>query len=417
MAAVKEVLKSVLVSAPGKVILHGEHAVVYGKTAIATSVDLRCYLLLSPRATGDVKLILPDMQLTQTWPISELKKLLSQRIEGTDDDNLQILKRFCNVGENPSMKSLACLVLLYLLTKILHHKMATLTGIDILIYSQLPFGAGLGSSAAYSVCIAAGLLTCCGAITVNKKEANSDIKSHNLPEMMLEYIRERGEGVLLTDAVSSWGEYAKEDLELINKLSYEAETLVHGTPSGIDNSISVFGGAIKFKNGAFKQIDKMPSLTILLVYTKVLRNTKKMVARVRDLHDKYPSVISPLLTSIEEIVLKSETVLAKLASLSEGEPNNELYSTLQDLFTINHHLLNSIGVGHASLDKVHHMTSEIGLASKLTGAGGGGCAIALIPPGFSSSHLSEVKGRLEESGFESWETSIGGNGVRAHWIH
>ena len=48
---------------------------------------------------------------------------------------------------------------------------------------------------------------------------------------------------------------------------------------------------------------------------------------------------------------------------------------------MNHHLLNSIGVGHPSLDKVHHMTSEIGLASKLTGAGGGGCAIALIPPG------------------------------------
>lgn len=139
------------------------------------------------------------------------------------------------------MKSLACLVLLYLLTKVLQNKMAALTGIDILIYSQLPFGAGLGSSAAYSACIAAGLLTCCGAITVNKEEASSDTRTHHLPEMMLEYIKEIGEGELLADAVSSSGEYSKDDLELINKWSYEAETLVHGTPSGIDNSISVFG--------------------------------------------------------------------------------------------------------------------------------------------------------------------------------
>ena len=53
----------------------------------------------------------------------------------------------------------------------------------------------------------------------------------------------------------------------------------------------------------------------------------------------------------------------------------------QELFTINHHLLNAIGVGHSSLDKIHNIALKVGIASKLTGAGGGGCAIALIPPG------------------------------------
>ena len=48
---------------------------------------------------------------------------------------------------------------------------------------------------------------------------------------------------------------------------------------------------------------------------------------------------------------------------------------------MNQHLLNAIGVGHPALDRVCAVAQQFGLPAKLTGGGGGGCAIALIPPG------------------------------------
>ncbi|KAG1075626.1 hypothetical protein G6F42_025597 [Rhizopus arrhizus] len=62
----------ILVSAPGKVILFGEHSVVYQKTAVAASLGLKSYLYLENRKDDLIKLVLPDVGVERNWRLSEI---------------------------------------------------------------------------------------------------------------------------------------------------------------------------------------------------------------------------------------------------------------------------------------------------------------------------------------------------------
>lgn len=76
-----------ITSAPGKVILFGEHAVVHGVTAIAGALDLRCYCHVEARSDDKVSLVLPDVGLERTWNLADLPfdSIASERTEEQDD--------------------------------------------------------------------------------------------------------------------------------------------------------------------------------------------------------------------------------------------------------------------------------------------------------------------------------------------
>lgn len=60
---------TIKVSAPGKVILHGEHSVVYGKLAIAASLDLRTSVVLQEKHNNRLEIYFSDLKLRKKFDL------------------------------------------------------------------------------------------------------------------------------------------------------------------------------------------------------------------------------------------------------------------------------------------------------------------------------------------------------------
>ena len=70
-------------------------------------------------------------------------------------------------------------------------------------------------------------------------------------------------------------------------------------------------------------------------------------------------------------------------------------------------------MSHPKLEKIINITAEQKMHAKLTGAGGGGFAFALITPWHTDNQISKVKLQLEKEGFVCWETKLAGEGVKS----
>ncbi|XP_073078619.1 mevalonate kinase isoform X2 [Manis javanica] len=374
--------EALLVSAPGKVILHGEHAVVHGKVALAVALNLRTFLRLQPHSNGKVGLNLPNTGIKRVWDVARLQLLGTSFLEPGDittptPEQVEKLKEMADLPEDSANhKGLAVLAFLYLYLSICR-KQRALPSLDITVWSELPTGAGLGSSAAYSVCLAAALLTACEEIPNPLRDGES---------------------------TSRW---ATEDLELINKWAFQGERMIHGNPSGVDNAVSTWGGALRYQGGKISPLKRPPALKILLTNTGVPHSTKALVAVVRSRLLKFPEIVAPLLTSIDAISLECERVLGEMAAA----PAPEHYLVLEELIDMNQHHLSALGVGHASLDQLCRVTMAHGLHSKLTGAGGGGCGITLLRPDKDQLRLRERKQHVQDQSTGCWGGSVG-RGIR-----
>ncbi|KAK6205530.1 mevalonate kinase [Scheffersomyces amazonensis] len=380
------------VSAPGKIIIFGEHSAVYGKPAIAAALSLRAYLQVSRNDNeNEITLKFPDIDLSYTWnkhdiPWTEIRKFITYengKPVTTEELVPEIVDKISNLlGDIPSRTHFTtCLSFLYLYT---HLCTEDVPGNTFCIRSTLPIGAGLGSSASTGVCLAAALSVLSGKInspTTSIHDKSSKDETHQL--------------------------------EFIDNWSLMGEKCFHGNPSGIDNAVATYGGAVMFQRVSVPSqpsirttMRNFPSMKLLLTNTKIPRSTADLVGGVAKRNSEYPKLTSPILDAMGNLASEAYKIM------TAPEFGHVELETLRELVEINHGLLVAIGVSHPALEKVKVIAdiNKIG-ATKLTGAGGGGCAITLIDESSPIESIHKAINEFGREGFDSFETSLGGKGV------
>ena len=295
-------------SAPGKVYLFGEHAVVYGEPAVPCAIERRARVTASQRGEG-LRVRADDLTL-DGFTVEYSGEATSRPDVDVADSLVDAAMGYVNEAIEGA-KGAA------------REEGVDTDGIgfDITIESDIPLGAGLGSSAAVAV----------AAIDATTRELGVEL-----------------------------------DPARVADLAYRVEhTVQNGQASRADTYCCAMGGAVRVEGDDCRQIDA-PDLPFVIGYDGGAGDTGALVAGVRALRDEY-GFAADTVAAIGDIVREGESVLA------EGD-----VETLGSLMNFNHGLLTALGVSSRSLDAmVWAVRDADAYGAKLTGAGGGGCIVAL----------------------------------------
>ncbi|HIC62435.1 MAG TPA: mevalonate kinase, partial [Marine Group III euryarchaeote] len=181
----------------------------------------------------------------------------------------------------------------------------------------------------------------------------------------------------------------------ISELVFEAEKIVHGTPSGIDNTVVAYEMPVYFIKGQNPETFEPGKLFRLVIGdTGIEASTKKTVANVKKAWQNEPGLMEGYFDEIEKITRNGKIAIENGNAEQVGE-----------LMDKNHELLNSIGVGHKILEELVEMAREKGaLGAKLTGGGGGGNMVALAEDKKTQKKICEA---ITEAGYSAYQTSFG----------
>lgn len=215
---------------------------------------------------------------------------------------------------------------------------------------ELPAGAGLGASAAMGVAVSAALDGLTGTARTPEERATQTL---------------------------AW------------------ERVFHGNPSGVDNTMAAVGGVAQFTRGAaLERVRLRQPLWLVVGHSGEASETKEMVALVAQQLERDPKRIGELFDAIAALVRNARLALAA----GDGR-------ALGQLMDMNHGLLSALMLSTPRLEELCVAAREAGAAgAKVTGAGGGGCMVALAPDGSVAEHILEA---LRSAGAESFVTKVG----------
>ncbi|MHB1946670.1 MAG: mevalonate kinase [Gammaproteobacteria bacterium] len=203
------------VLAPGKLILSGEHAAVYGKPALAMAINRYVVVTTTPQLLPFISFDLSDLAHESRFSLSALDHL-KNRIKDKYKRFVQGDFKIRDVLQKPvELAQFA----FSLFSEALNIKLTQ--GMKIRVQSDIPIGCGMGSSAA----------TILSIVHAIAHHLRMDVS----PDMFF-------------------------------RLGLEAENMQHGYSSGLDLRVSLYGGCLYVKDGQMHN-RVVPTIPMYLINT------------------------------------------------------------------------------------------------------------------------------------------------------
>lgn len=181
------------------------------------------------------------------------------------------------------------------------------------------------------------------------------------------------------------------DDERINQIGFEGEKGYHGTPSGIDNTASTFGGLVWYVRDlsggppTFEKLKLKNPAYLTIASTGITASTTEVVGDVRKKKEADPKWFAHIVEEYRKLVQDARDALLRFDIDYAGELMNR-----------NHELLQELTVSCKELDGMVNAARANGaIGAKLTGTGRGGNMIALAPDKETQSQIAKA---LEKSG-------------------
>jgi mevalonate kinase len=159
----------------------------------------------------------------------------------------------------------------------------------------------------------------------------------------------------------------------INYFAWRGEFGYHGLPSGLDNTVSTFGGTIFYHlvgdKKTFEHLSLQEPVEVVMGNSGITANTAKLKGFLEEQRDANPGLYYKRLDSVEKQVQELRTSLEKFDLKSVGRIMSE-----------NHKLLIDMGLSHPRLVDLCNIAESLGAyGAKVTGGGRGGFMVALTP--------------------------------------